>query len=71
MVGMLRFITVGKPEKPSSKINAKNYQALDTKIIKKKALVMSDIFDIPPEKTKRKKKKKKVKNKKIKIKNTL
>ena len=66
------FMTRGKDAKPSHKINAPNYQALDTKIIKKKALKMSDIFITTDGETKRKKKKKKVKiKKKIKIKNIL
>ena len=66
------FMSKATPDKQSHKINATNYQALDTKIIKKKALKMSDIFiTTDGEKTKRKKRKNKVKNKKIKIKNTL
>ena len=69
---MLNFVSQGRFEKPSSKINAVNYQPADTKIVIKKELVMSDIFDIPAEKkTKRKKNKKRVKNKKLKIKNSL
>ncbi len=65
------FMSKATTDKPSHKINATNYQALDTKIIKKKALKMSDIFITSKEKVKRKKRKNKVKNKKLKIKNSL
>ena len=64
------FMSKALPDKQSHKINTKNYQALDTKIIKKKALKMSDIF-ITTEGEKKKKRRKKIKNKKLKIKNTL
>ena len=64
------FMSKATPDKQSHKINATNYQALDTKIIKKKALKMSDIF-ITTEGEKKKKRRKKIKNKKLKIKNTL